>query len=184
MLHWTYCINIIGHKGYGSACHAGAAIEALCYGTAANLSESYNQFYYNYSAYDPTTGEVYQPGLISWLLPYTGEDGPAFEPEALAFELSWASNVYQAIFSPGSNYGSYLSFHPENGTFYISSAIDDSSFNATYPSSEPYLSNLDRFYLCYQDYSGYYYQSLAWVATDPPHNPSCEPVNVAMVTIS
>lgn len=170
------------HKVYGGACHAGAAIEALC--VTATADGEYNQFYYNYSAYDSNTGEVYQPGLVTWLLPYTGPDGAlAYESEALAFEINFASNVFQGIFSPGVGTGSFLSFYPENGTLYVASAVDDSSFNATTPSPTPYLSDLSRFYLCYQSYSGYYYQSIAWVASDPPHNPSCEPVDLSLVTI-
>jgi hypothetical protein len=147
------------------------------------LSDTYLQFYYNYSAYDPTTGEVYQPGLVTWNLPYTGVDGPGLESEAFGFEISYASNVLQGLFYPGDSIGTYLSFHPENGSLYISSAVDDSNFNATYPSPSPYFQNISNFHLCYQYYSGYYYQSIAWVTTQPPQNPSCEPVDLSLELI-
>ncbi|CAJ2513673.1 Uu.00g017920.m01.CDS01 [Anthostomella pinea] len=169
--------------GYGASCHSGAAIETLCYSAGA-ASASANQYYYNYSSYSPDTGAVSQPGLITWNLPFTsGANGSSvsYESQALELQVNLVSNVLPAMFGFGDP--TYFSFHPDNGTFYVGSAVDDSSFNETVP-VEPYVGPIDNFYLCYQYFEGYYYRSVGWALTTPPHNPSCEPVNVAMEVVA
>ncbi|KAK6073320.1 hypothetical protein SCUP234_05472 [Seiridium cupressi] len=187
-----YGLHIAGKEdatidGYAGACHAGAAIEGLCYVDGPlNETYTYQQFYFNYSSYDPTTGEVYPYGWIEWELPFTsGESGEVeTEPSALQIILNLGSNVNTALFYPGISEYTNLQFHPENGSVYISGGYDDSNFNATYPSSPTYLGDLTNWYLCYQFTGGYYYQSIAWVTSQPPSNPSCAPVDLSLVEIS
>ncbi|KAH8664513.1 hypothetical protein BX600DRAFT_550538 [Xylariales sp. PMI_506] len=168
-------------NGYASACHSGAAIEALCYEeTLLDLGNEYADFYYNYTSYDSTTGEVSQPGLITWLLPYNEGNTTSYETEALQIELNYASNVNAALFYPGDETGASFYYYPDNGTLYIAGGVDDSSFNATEPEIFPSAGALTNFYLCWQYIDGYYYQSIAWVTSSPPHNPSCEPVNLSL----
>ncbi|KAI0123442.1 hypothetical protein BJ170DRAFT_641838 [Xylariales sp. AK1849] len=185
-----YVLHVTGKTnssidGYVGACHAGAAIEGLCYSDGdVNSSATYNQFYYNYSSYNPDTGEVYQPGFITWLLTFSGsDDGLDTEPEALVIEPNLSSNVQVALFYPGLDDATYINYYPDNGTLYIDGGPDDSSFNATYPSSTSSLGNLTNFHLCYQYTGGYYYHSIAWVSTQPPHNPSCQPVDLSLELI-
>lgn len=170
--------------GYAGACHAGAAIEGLCYvGGALNTTATYQQFYFNYSSYNPTTGEVYPYGWLEWELQYIGLDNEiATTPEALQIFLNLGSNVNVALFYPG--YNQYTSLQKdENGVLYISGGYDDSNFNETYPNPIPQLGNLANWHLCYQFTGGYYYQSIAWVTTLPPHNPSCQPVDLTLTQI-
>lgn len=162
--------------GYAGACHAGAAIEALCYseGEVDSSSNSY-QFWFDYSTYDSETGEVQQPGWVSWKL-QTGDGQELLEP--LSFTpASLASNVLPGLFTPSETDYESVGFDADNA-LYMTGGIDDSSFNATRPEPAPFLESLYQWHLCYQSVGGYYYQSIAWVLTEPPHNPSCEPVNL------
>ncbi|ORY65172.1 uncharacterized protein BCR38DRAFT_432060 [Pseudomassariella vexata] len=168
--------------GYLTTCHAGAAIEALCYGTS-DTSSNYNQFYYNYSSYSPDTGEVYQPGYLIWNLPLNDGSGTIQNvSSAVNIQPNWGSNVAAALFQPSYYDATYFSFD-SNGTFFLSGGVDDASFNETRPMTPTYLGDLTNFHLCYQYTGGYYYQSIAWVFTLPPRNPTCQPVNLTKVAL-
>ncbi|KAH9898986.1 hypothetical protein F4778DRAFT_741846 [Xylariomycetidae sp. FL2044] len=171
-----FAIHIKGKEdtsidGYVSASHAGAAIEMLTYST-----EPLTEFYFNYSAYNPDTGEVFQPGWISYDLPAQ----PAI-PSVMGLVVNWGSNVALAQFTPGYTSDTYIYYHPENGSFYLPGGVDDSHFNATFPGVPAYLGNLSNWYLCYQYSLSYYYRSVAFViGGEQPRNPSCEPVDLIM----
>lgn len=169
--------------GYVGACHAGAAIEALCYASGpVNSSSNSNQFYFDFGGYDPETGATTQPGWISWLLPYTDSDGnAATQVSPMQLSPSWSSNVAAGLFQPGETY-TYLGYD-DSRKLYISGGYDDSSFNATRPQPAP-VGPLYNWHLCYQYTGGYYYQSVAWVSTDPPHNPSCEPIDLTFEDVT
>ncbi|KAL7624541.1 hypothetical protein AAE478_006108 [Parahypoxylon ruwenzoriense] len=169
-------------NGYAGACHAGAGIEGLCYtpGAApADASSSYS-WYYNYTSSDSSTGAPIQPGYLTWLLPLVGENTTISVPSAMRISSNWGSNVQTALVFPGLEGGTPVYYHAANGTLYIQGGYDDSSFNSTAPTSPPTLGNLTNFHLCYQYTGGYYYHSVAWVSTQPPHNPSCRPVDLSM----
>ncbi|KAI1630899.1 hypothetical protein F4809DRAFT_646934 [Biscogniauxia mediterranea] len=185
-----FAIHITGKTnssidGYAGACHAGAAIEGLCYSTGPVSGSSF-EFYYNYSSYNSDTGEPQQPGYLTWLLPFTGPNGTQqtlLEP--LAFYPSWGTNVATGLLYPTAVYdGTSLYFHPDNGTFYIAGGYDDSQFTEDRPQVFTSLGNLTNFHLCYQDTGGYWYQSISWVFTDPPRNPTCQPVDLGIEQIS
>ncbi|KAI1474120.1 hypothetical protein F4774DRAFT_401620 [Daldinia eschscholtzii] len=169
-------------NGYAAACHAGAAIEGLCYssGTIGSATE----FYFNYSSYDPETGVPSQPGWITYLLKAGGGNDTITVPSSMRLEPNFGSNLFTALIYPGVEDGTYVYFHPNNGTLYMYGGYDDSSFNSTYPLPAPSLGNLTNFHLCYQFTGGYYYQSIAWVSTHPPHNPSCQPVDLSIEELS
>lgn len=153
----------------------------MCYvsGTV-NASDSYYQFYFDYGGYDPTTGEVFQPGWLSWLLHYQDQNGdPATQPSPLDLSPGgWGTNVMPGLFTPSQTY-TYVGFD-DDGRVYMSGGYDDSAFNATRPSPVPSLGNLYNWHLYYQYTGGYYYQSVSWVLTDPPHNPSCQPIDLTL----
>lgn len=88
-----------------------------------------------------------------------------------------------ALFYPGIDEYTTLNYQ-DDGSLYINGGTDDSNFNATAPFPTPQLGNLTNWHLCYQFTGGYYYQSIAWVTTQPPQNPSCAPVNLVLVEIS
>ncbi|KAI1382851.1 uncharacterized protein F4822DRAFT_98686 [Hypoxylon trugodes] len=181
-----YALHITGKSnssidGYAAACHAGAGIEGLCYAAGtAPVAGSVTEFYYNYTSYNPDTGAPSQPGWITYLLTAGSNNGTITIPSALQFQPSFSSNVLLGLIFPGVEDGTAVYYHPDNGTLYINGGYDDSTFNATYPNPVPTYGNLTNFHLCYQFTGGYYYQSIAWVSTQPPHNPSCEPVDLAI----
>ncbi|KAI1641950.1 uncharacterized protein F4817DRAFT_354298 [Daldinia loculata] len=168
--------------GYAAACHAGAAIEGLCY--SGGGGGSVTEFYFNYTSYNPDTGVPSQPGWITYLLKAGSNNGTITVPSSLRLEPSFGSNVYTALIYPGVEDGTSVYFYPNNGTLYMNGGYDDSSFNATYPTPPPSLGILTNFHLCYQFTGGYYYHSIAWVSTQPPHNPSCQPVNLSIEDLS
>ena len=156
----------------------------MCYNEGpANTSSNSVQFYYDYSSYDTETGEPFQPGFVSWMLQYQDPDGNIEEQKSpLQLIPNWGSNVAQAQFQPNEEYTS-IYFNDSNNspkTLYINGGADDSNFNATPPNPAPTLPDLENWHLCYQYNGGYYYRSIAWVFTQPPQNPSCQPVNLAM----
>ncbi|KAH6658507.1 hypothetical protein BKA67DRAFT_533660 [Truncatella angustata] len=186
-----YGVHITGKEdsavdGYAGACHAGAAIEGLCFiDGALNGNETYQQFYFNASGYDFETGAPSSYGWLEWELQFTsGENGEiGTAPSALQIFLNLGSNVNTALFYPGID--EYTSLQKaDDGTLFISGGVDDSSFNSTYPNPTTYLGNLTNWHLCYQYTGGYYYQSIAWVTTQPPHNPSCVPVDLTLEQIT
>ncbi|KAI1099708.1 hypothetical protein F4804DRAFT_73634 [Jackrogersella minutella] len=171
--------------GYAAACHAGAAIEGLCYSPGSTPSAgSATEFYFNYTAYNSDTGVPSQPGWLTYLLTAGSTNGTITEPSAMQLIPSYGSNVFSALIFPGVEDGTPVYFHPANGTLYISGGVDDSNFNASFPVPLPSLGNLTNFHLCYQYLTGYYYQSIGWVSTSPSHNPSCEPVDLSIKELS
>ncbi|OTB04632.1 hypothetical protein M426DRAFT_320747 [Hypoxylon sp. CI-4A] len=171
--------------GYAAACHAGAAIEGLCYEAgSAPTAGSVTEFYYNYTSYDSETGVPSQPGWLTYLLTAGSGNGTITVPSSVHFSSNYASNVLTALIYPSVEDGTAVYYHPDNGTIYLTGGYDDSSFNATPPTSVSTLGNLTNFHLCYQYTGGYYYRSIAWVSTQPPHNPSCEPVDLSIEDLS
>ncbi|KAI1501867.1 hypothetical protein F5X99DRAFT_408679 [Biscogniauxia marginata] len=170
--------------GYAGACHAGAAIEGLCYGSGPVSGNSF-EFYFNYTGYNPETGEPLQPGHITWLLPYIGPNGTeATQPSGLSFNPNWGSNVATGLIYPSIEDATNIYFHPDNGTFYIPGGIDDSQFTEARPEATTTLGNLTNFHLCYQYTGGYWYQSIAWVFSNPPRNPTCQPVDLSIEEVA
>ncbi|KAI0397071.1 hypothetical protein F5Y17DRAFT_471153 [Xylariaceae sp. FL0594] len=179
--------------GYAWACHAGAAIEGLCYvaGSSAVEGDVY-EFYYNYTLHD---GIVY-PGAISYEFLFGGgEDDQAQAaslPSFLRLYPNWASNVHIALLPPSTAEGTIFSLDFDTGFFYMGDIVDDTHFyNATPPAppGQPGTgthSNISNFHICYQWTGGYWLRSLAWVAGlegYPPQNPSCEPVNLGVESL-
>ncbi|KAI2601813.1 hypothetical protein GGR54DRAFT_634490 [Hypoxylon sp. NC1633] len=183
-----YALHITGKAnssidGYAAACHAGAGIEALCYASGA-ISSAVTEFYFNYTSYNPDTGAPSQPGWITYLLKAGSTNGTITVPSSLRFYPSFGSNVMSGLIYPSVDDGTSVYFYPENGTLYVNGGYDDSRFNTTYPVPAPSLGNLTQFHLCYQFVGGYYYNSISWVSTQPPHNPSCQPVDLTLEELS
>ncbi|KAI1104644.1 hypothetical protein F4804DRAFT_306347 [Jackrogersella minutella] len=167
--------------GYASSCHAGAAIEGLCYGAGAipeGGSTSF-EYYFNYSGY--TAVDNAQVGQLSWKLPYTDGDGnPQSVPQVLGLQYLVNSNVAAPMFG-FSSYSMNLGFDAD-GKLFGYSYYDDSTFT---PGTNPVPSGdgtaLYQWYACWQYFTGYYYQSVGWSVTAPPHNPTCEAVDITQV---
>ncbi|KAJ4418097.1 hypothetical protein N0V82_005760 [Gnomoniopsis sp. IMI 355080] len=182
-----FAIHITGKTnssidGYVGSCHAGAAIEGLCYEASGDgVPSSYNEYYLNATSPNGTQG------LLIWELPLNNEDGTTdYVPSAMTLGLNYGSNVAVPLFYPGYSYSpgtTYISVS-DDGTFYLPGGVDDSNNNATYPDPVQYFGNLTNWNLCYQFTGGYYYYSIGWVFTQPAQNPSCQPVQLTMEMIS
>ncbi|KAI1467101.1 uncharacterized protein F4812DRAFT_431184 [Daldinia caldariorum] len=162
--------------GYAGSCHAGAAIEGLCYNEGSLPAGNYVEYYFNASSYTKVDGA--DVGKLIWKLPYTdGSGGQATVDQGLALQFTVNSNVAAAMFGFGS-YSVDLGFDKEGKLFGVS-YIDDSTFE---PGKSPFPSGNAtadyQWYACWQYFTGYYYQSIGWASTSPPHNPTCEPVDI------
>ncbi|XXH05196.1 hypothetical protein Hte_011621 [Hypoxylon texense] len=181
-----YYLHITGKEGssidgYASACHAGAAIEGLCLGPTELPVGSYSYQYYFNTSGSNTAGEA-PVGTVSWKLPYTDENGnPATVEQVLGLQYQINSNVAAPMFGWGSSVYNLFGFDADKKLFGYS-YYDDSTFT---PGTNPVPSGEGianyQWYVCWQYFTGYYYQSLAWSTTSPPHNPTCEPVDVTQV---
>ncbi|KAI0180121.1 hypothetical protein GGR52DRAFT_568880 [Hypoxylon sp. FL1284] len=164
--------------GYATSCHAGAAIEAVCYG-AGGVPEAtnYTQYFFNYTGYN-SVGDS-QAGQVFWNLPYVGENGQALEEQVMNLQYIVNSNVAGAMFGLGVQ---TLFGFDADGRMFGYNYYDDTTFTAgTNPAPNGEASAYYQWYVCWQYFTGYYYQSLAWATSTPPHNPTCEPVDVFQV---
>ncbi|OTB06818.1 hypothetical protein M426DRAFT_318532 [Hypoxylon sp. CI-4A] len=166
--------------GYAGSCHAGAAIEGLCYGSGDLPTGSVSsQYYFNVTGSSTVNGAPI--GVVSWNLPYTGSDGnPASVPQSLTLQYQLNSNVAAPMFGLGS-YGTSLGFDAD-GKLFAWAYIDDSTFT---PGTNPFPTGEGtayyQWYVCWQYFTSYYYQSVAWATSSPTHNPTCEPVDITRV---
>ncbi|PFH60706.1 hypothetical protein XA68_10505 [Ophiocordyceps unilateralis] len=148
-----------------TACHTGAAIESLCLTNGGGST-----FYLNTTegAQSPLKG--YEPsGILVWNLPIK----PSPYSESMRFSVEPSSNVALPLFIPGPS-SQYVTFN-EYGRLAILSYIDDTRS----PPRGGLLRSLKNWYICQTYYSGYTYQTLAWVlggSNAKPQNPSCRKI--------
>ncbi|KAI1261508.1 hypothetical protein F5Y18DRAFT_401433 [Xylariaceae sp. FL1019] len=185
-----FALHIIGKlnksiDGYAGACHAGAATEGLCYTAGGPVTGDYYSFYYNYTEYEDRESKYY--GSIVYNFTYTDSNDQIVTLPSAA-EITghdYATNVQSILFPPGGGY--YQAEEPfsadDEGSFYITGYFDDSSANATLPTYNSYP-RLYNFHLCFQYTGTYWYHSVAWVTSEPPHNPSCEPIWLSMAPLA
>ncbi|KAI1769065.1 hypothetical protein GGR53DRAFT_475648 [Hypoxylon sp. FL1150] len=182
-----YLLHITGKEGstidgYASSCHAGAAIEGLCYGAGAAPTGNSFEYYFNTTGLNKV-GDA-PTGTISWNLPYTDQNGnPASEAQVLGLNYLINSNVAAAMF--GYSLFGYDTFgFDKDGKLFGTNYFDDSTFT---PGTNPAPSGegiaIYQWYVCWQYFTGYYYQSIGWATTLPPHNPTCEPVDITQVFV-
>ncbi|KAI0902139.1 hypothetical protein F4806DRAFT_27341 [Annulohypoxylon nitens] len=184
-----FYLQIVGQKnssiiGYASSCHTGAALEGLCYG-AGQVPESQvasYQYYFNYTG-SPMVDDS-PVGQVIWKLPYLDQDGnEATVPQTLSLQYTSNSNVASTEFglsgecSPGANLG-----FDADGKLFAWNYIDDSTF---VPGIYPYPDGVGKayyqWYVCWIYYTSYYYQAIGWSTSSPPHNPTCQPVDIQRV---
>jgi hypothetical protein len=166
------------HLGYISACHAGAAIEGLCYGagpapTGDSLTSS--SFYFNYTGYEDVDGA--DVGIVSWNLP----SGNVSFPEPMRFIYTPNSNVAAPMFWPDDS-GTLVGFDSK-GKLFTYSYYDDSTF---LPGVQPDSSTPKAYYnwfLCWEYFTGYYYNAVGWATTLPPQNPTCEAIEITQILL-
>ncbi|KAI1393770.1 uncharacterized protein F4822DRAFT_424233 [Hypoxylon trugodes] len=181
-----FYLHIVGGEGssidgYAGSCHAGAAIEGVCYG-AGGLPDGTDNHSYIYYFNDTLTEVDGAPvGELIWKLPYTDSDGnSATVDQILGLQYSVNSNVAAPMFGfsyPYANIG-----FDADGKLFAYNYVDDSTFTpGTNPAPSGQGKAYYQWYVCWQYFTGYYYQSIAWVVSDPPHNPTCEAVTIIQV---
>jgi len=179
-----------------TGCHNGAAHESLCILGDNNSTLSYNEFQFNYTVNTCTetnsTGTYVIPcsdiptdptlvtGIVTWWLPYTGEDGPAEVSQAVGLEFPTYTNVAQMSIGFEDDY-TYVAFDKDS-LLNIQTYLDDT----LEPASEllPATVALYRWYICKTYYTGYQYTALTWVmGGGAPQNPTCQKVDVKRVWV-
>ncbi|KAI2465522.1 hypothetical protein F4781DRAFT_408876 [Annulohypoxylon bovei var. microspora] len=168
-------------NGFANSCHAGAALEGLCYspGEVPAVTLASYQYWFNYTGY--TTVDGAEVGQVTWKLPYTDQNGNAAEePQLLGLQYILNSNVASTLFGISSS-GINVGFDTD-GKLFGWNYYDDSTFTpGTNPAPDGTGKAYYQWYACYIYYTGYYYQAIGWAASLPPHNPTCEPVDITQV---
>ncbi|KAI8964107.1 hypothetical protein F5Y11DRAFT_118087 [Daldinia sp. FL1419] len=162
--------------GYAGSCHAGAAIEGLCYNAGSTPGGISFEYYFNTSGY--TKVDDADVGRLVWKLPYqTGNDTQATVDQPMTLQFAVNSNVAAPMFGL-STYYMDVGFD-QDGKLFGWNYIDDSTFT---PGTNPFPTGNGtayyKWYVCWQYFTSYYYQSVGWSLTAPPHNPTCEPVDI------
>ncbi|KAI1180400.1 hypothetical protein F4777DRAFT_314390 [Nemania sp. FL0916] len=167
--------------GYASSCHTGAGISGFCYGVGeAPPPANSIEYYFNYTG-NNAVGD-YQVGTLVWNQPYTGEDGPALASQGMGLTYLVNSNVAAPMF--GYSQTDFLVGFDSEGELFGYAYINDANFvSGQFPSgTDAYNPTaLYQWAVCYQYFTGYYYQSVAWIQAGAPHNPTCEPVTITKV---
>jgi hypothetical protein len=161
-----------------SACHEGAAIKGLCLSGVFDPSVpplSYAVYNFNYTTQltpDPVLG---YSGILTWEL----RGGNFNLSSPLSLPISPTSDVAIPLFTPSEDQEQILGFD-KSDLLYIASYIDDTVSPPIYRTKAFY-----RWYICYTNYSGYFYQTLSWVVGvhTHPQNPSCQKVDVKRVFV-
>lgn len=160
---------------YLFSCHAGAAIEGLCYGgsDSTNLGES-NTFYFNYSGYQQFGDS--ELGTITWNLAVSDNGSIVNDSEALQLYYPSTSNVAVPLFYPGDGTNVALGFDDKKHLFLVSYYDDSTLVPGQYPNSTG-MAYYD-WVACYQQVGGYFYYAVGWVTGGEPTNPTCQEVNI------
>ncbi|KAI1131526.1 hypothetical protein F5Y10DRAFT_233456 [Nemania abortiva] len=166
--------------GYAISCHAGAAIEGICYVEGVADASNSNTYFFNYTGYNQVGDD--QVGTLIWNEPYTDENGnPASAEQTMGLNYQPNSNVAAPMF--GFSQGTFLVGFDSEGELFGYDYIDDSKFVAGQPPTDYTAKAYYQWAVCWQYFTGYYYQSVAWVQNGAPHNPTCEPVEITKVDL-
>jgi hypothetical protein len=177
-LKLAYSANETLNGQYLYACHAGAAIEGLCLvSSLSSLNPASTTFYQNYTTYSPT-------GPLIWNLPIRINESVDHVSEPMSLSYNPGSNVAVPLFNPGyPSSGNEVGF-TSNGSLYIATYYNDSTFQpGVYPNPTGSTA-LTNWFVCSTIVGGYFYQALAWVTAGTPHNPTCEAVQVIKVDLA
>ncbi|KAI0408688.1 hypothetical protein F4802DRAFT_360550 [Xylaria palmicola] len=170
-------------KGYGYSCHAGAAIAGLCYSNQTiskpNISNTFT-YYFNYTGFTQAGDD--EAGTLIWKQPYTDQDGnPASVDEPMGLVYQPTSNVAAPLFAYAQDV--FLVGFDNKGELFGYNYVDDTKFAPGQPPSDYTGKAYYHWAVCWQYFTGYYYQSVAWVQVGAPRNPTCEPVEITKVKV-
>ncbi|TRX94792.1 hypothetical protein FHL15_004253 [Xylaria flabelliformis] len=145
-----------------------------------NGSSISSEYFFNYTGYNKVGND--EAGTLVWNLPYTDPNGnPASESQAMGLYFDSTSNVAAPMF--GFSQFTFLVGFNSEGELFGYNYVDDSKFIAGKAPTDLTPKAYYQWAVCWQYFTGYYYQSVAWVLAGAPHNPTCEPVEITKVNI-
>ncbi|KAI0179795.1 hypothetical protein GGR52DRAFT_213411 [Hypoxylon sp. FL1284] len=159
------------------ACHAGAAVEALC--VHANLTDPmFLTFFFNESAPQSDDPAFLPSGLLTWT--FTGGTPVFTQNTAVTFMINPASNLAFPLVWPATDVAQQFSF-ADGDLLAVQANIDD-TLNPPEPFDNYVTYITDRFAVCKTYWQGYGYTALQYVlGVEKPQNPSCQAVTVKRV---
>ncbi|KAI1388658.1 uncharacterized protein F4822DRAFT_403465 [Hypoxylon trugodes] len=162
-----------------AACHAGAAVEALCLDESVQTPE-FQTFFFNSSAEAPSDPNYLQSGYVTWT--FTGGTPPFTSNTALAFLYNEGSNLAFPLIWPSDTIAQSVSF-TEDDLLAVGTNVNDAiSPPGPFPNSVEYLT--DRWAICKTYWQSYGYVALQYVlGNQKPQNPSCQLVTVKRVWV-
>lgn len=172
---WLLHIKGGGLDGYGAACHAGAAIEGLCYSPGQAGTSTSFQFYFNYTGYNQFQSD--EVGYLLWKLPVNINDTDVLLPSSMSLSYQPNSNVAAPMFGTSSYGGTSVGFDV-NKNLFVYSSIDDATFTPGTPPNTTVGQAYYQWFVCWEYLIGYYYQAVGWAQTLPPRNPTCVAVEI------
>ncbi|KAI1268289.1 hypothetical protein F5Y18DRAFT_374548 [Xylariaceae sp. FL1019] len=166
-------------SGYGSSCHTGAGIEGLCYGTADPEGSEYEEYYFNYTGY--TKVDDNDVGYVTWNLPYNSGNGTT---QHVSQSMGLLYQVNSNVAAPQFGFGTYFNVgFDDDDKLFAYAYYDDATFEAGQFPNTTEGAAYYQWAVCYQYFTGYYYQSIAWITGGEAHNPTCESVDITRVTV-
>ncbi|KXJ97202.1 hypothetical protein Micbo1qcDRAFT_191755 [Microdochium bolleyi] len=167
--------------GYVSACHAGAAIEGLCYtaGKPTNLASDPYEYYFNTTTSGGPDVDGSPTGTLFWRLPVQVNETTPFVEQAMSFQYAPSTNIAAPLFTFQS--GTLVGFNTTglSKQLFAYAYADDSKFQ---PGVRPDIGlsfAIRHWFVCWQYIgAGYYYQAVGFSTTLPPHNPTCQAVEI------
>ncbi|KAI2637321.1 hypothetical protein GGS21DRAFT_489096 [Xylaria nigripes] len=164
--------------GFLTNCHTGAGISALCY-TAGLSDAAGSEYYFNFTGATKVGND--SVGSLIYNLPFIGSNGQlSSAPQTMSLVYYTATNIASPMFGLGGTAFEvgFDSYDKLFGYYYI----NDSKFVAgVAPTTSIKNMAFYQWAVCWQYFSGYYYQSLGWVQAGAPHNPTCELVSINKV---
>lgn len=163
-----------------SACHSGAAIEALCLSNSNTTSKPdpipAATFHFNFSDSVVTPNETLgQPGILTYWL----QTSTTPIPSAVELYSDPTTNTAIPLFYPGADRATTIAFD-ENDMLNIQGYINYSTSPPTAGNTTAYY----RWWTCRIYYIGYTYEALVWVeGHGEPETPGCAKVGVKRVFI-
>lgn len=175
-LRITDSINAALNGGALASCHAGAAIEALCYPTGSDTARATGdasaQYYFN-----TTAGAA--SGILIWNLP-SGGSGTAVTPSTVRLEARAESELATALIYPGAAGATAFEFDAA-GKLLVRAPYDEARFGV-FERPAPAFVPLYRWEACWNFAGGYYYPTVNWaLGAGRPRNPTCVSVNITRV---
>jgi hypothetical protein len=136
---------------------------------------TYYAYWFNYTGFTQVDGA--DVGFLSWNLPVVINDTDVGVPSTMQLVYQPNSNVAAPLFTYSDQVSLQVGFDA-HGKLFVYNYFDDSTFvPGTSPTQFPGTAYYSWF-LCWEYYTGYYYNAVGWAQSLPPHNPTCEAIDI------